>query len=473
MIQFCKNCGAKIVFDPKTNCMYCDNCGSFFDVSEYQIEEGYQEDAPVPQSQLYGDYANPPAYGGGQQQAYGSQQYGGQQYGQQQAYGSQQTYGSGQQYGSQQTYDTQQQYAGQQGYTDQQAYAPPDMECYIYRCGSCGAEISINNVEASTFCVYCGNPNVVFSRVAKVKRPQKIIPFSVTWQQAEMLIRAKVRDGFFIPNEIKNFRVEMLRGIYIPYYITCIGYRDAMEVKSTVKRGKNSETIYSLRSGYCVFDRMTTDASRRLTDATSEKLEPFNMQELKDFNENYLTGFYADVSDVDPQEACVTAYWRARGLFEEEILKSVEGSSKKILQQYPEYIVQTEPMKTMFPAWFLTFRYKDRPYTILVNGQTGKVVGGIPWNKTKFITLFLIIAVLLSIILIPILKGYFILEFGSGRRYSSSSNDSSGKLLVYIVIGAGLAISAGVTKLKRVLKSIRLASESSLTSFVSKRQKGG
>ena len=80
---------------------------------------------------------------------------------------------------------------------------------------------------------------------------------------------------------------------------------------------------------------------------------------------------------------------------------------------------------------------------------------------------------MLSIILIPILKGYFILEFGSGRRYSSSSNDSSGKLLGYIVIGAGLAISAGVTKLKRVLKSIRLASESSLTSFVSKRQKGG
>ena len=286
MIQFCKNCGAKIVFDPKTNCMYCDNCGSFFDVSEYQIEEGYQEDAPVPQSQLYGDYANPPVHGGGQQQVYGSQQ----------------TYGSGQQYGSQQTYGTQQEYEGQQGYTDQQAYAPLDMECYIYRCGSCGAEISINNVEASTFCVYCGNPNVVFSRVAKVKRPQKIIPFSVTWQQAEMLIRAKVRDGFFIPNEIKNFRVEMLRGIYIPYYITCIGYRDAMEVKSTVKRGKDSETIYSLRSGYCVFDRMTTDASRRLTDATSEKLEPFNMQELKDFNENYLTGFYADVSDVDPQE---------------------------------------------------------------------------------------------------------------------------------------------------------------------------
>lgn len=460
MVQSCKNCGARIVFDPRTNCMYCDNCGSFFDVSEYQIEEGYQEEAPVPQSQLYGDYVNQPVYGG-QQQAYGSEQYGGQQYGQQQAYGNQQTYQGQTGYG----YD-------KQAYGGQPAYQQ-DMECHIYRCGACGAEISINNVEASTFCVYCGSPNVVFSRVAKVKRPQKIIPFSVTWQQAEMLIRAKVRDGFFIPNEIKNFRVEMLRGIYIPYYITCIGYRDAMEVKSTVKRGKNSETIYSLRSGYCVFDRMTTDASRRLSDATSEKLEPFNMQELKDFNENYLTGFYADVSDVDPQEACVTAYWRARGLFEEEILKSVEGSSKKILQQYPEYIVQTEPMKTMFPAWFLTFRYKDRPYTILVNGQTGKVVGGIPWNKTKFITLFLIIAVLLSIILIPILKDYFILEFGSGRRYSSSSNDSSGKLLVYIVIGAGLAISAGVTKLKRVLKSIRLASESSLTSFVSKRQKGG
>jgi hypothetical protein len=62
-------------------------------------------------------------------------------------------------------------------------------------------------------------------------------------------------------------------------------------------------------------------------------------------------------------------------------LGSVRGSDKKIINHNPEYLVKDEPMKIMLPAWFLTFRYNDKPYTILVNGQTGKVIGGIPWDQ--------------------------------------------------------------------------------------------
>ncbi len=39
MVQTCKNCGAKISFDAKSNCMYCDNCSSFFDVNEYDSQD--------------------------------------------------------------------------------------------------------------------------------------------------------------------------------------------------------------------------------------------------------------------------------------------------------------------------------------------------------------------------------------------------------------------------------------------------
>ncbi|WP_248404901.1 zinc ribbon domain-containing protein [Butyrivibrio fibrisolvens] len=402
MILSCKNCGARIVYNPGTGRLQCEYCDSSFDISEYNIKDDYKEEAPIHESKIYGGDIN-----------------------------------------------------------------SDNMECMIYRCSACGAEISVNGVEASTFCVYCGSPNVIFSRVARLKKPQKILPFYLTKQHAEHLIRNKINSGFFIPNEIKNFHTEMIRGIYIPYYVTNVAYRDSAVVESEVGSGKTRHKTYSLRSGYCIFDHMTTDASTRLSDSLSVKLEPYNLTVLRDFNINYLTGFYSDISDVAPKEACRTAIDRSEHLFTDALLGSVRGSDKKIINHNPEYLVKDEPMKVMLPAWFLTFRYNDKPYTILVNGQTGKVIGGIPWDQKRFWVVFAILAVILSLITLPIIGSF--LDYESVRRSSSSI----GKMIISMVFTI-IAISVtGIKKLKKVLSSIRLTSEKSLTRYVSKRQNGG
>ena len=37
----------------------------------------------------------------------------------------------------------------------------------------------------------------------------------------------------------------------------------------------------------------------------------------------------------------------------------------------------------MVPVWILTTRYKDTPYTFMMNGQTGEVVGSLPIDEAK------------------------------------------------------------------------------------------
>ena len=91
------------------------------------------------------------------------------------------------------------------------------MDCYVYTCSECGGEIIVNGTEASTTCVYCGNPNVVFSRIAKQKCPEFVLPFRITKERAIGIVKEHVRSGFFIPRQIKNFPVECCRGIYLPY----------------------------------------------------------------------------------------------------------------------------------------------------------------------------------------------------------------------------------------------------------------
>ena len=35
------------------------------------------------------------------------------------------------------------------------------------------------------------------------------------------------------------------------------------------------------------------------------------------------------------------------------------------------------------PVWILTTKYEGKPYTFMMNGQTGKMVGSLPVDKGK------------------------------------------------------------------------------------------
>jgi hypothetical protein len=37
----------------------------------------------------------------------------------------------------------------------------------------------------------------------------------------------------------------------------------------------------------------------------------------------------------------------------------------------------------MVPVWILTTKYDGKPYTFMMNGQTGKFIGSLPTDKSK------------------------------------------------------------------------------------------
>ena len=108
------------------------------------------------------------------------------------------------------------------------------MDCYVYSCSSCGGEIIINGKEASTQCIYCGNPSVIFSRIARRKKPTYILPFKTTREYALDNIRSELKKGLFVPKQLKNFKADDVRGIYIPYWLVNVDHYGAVIVKSPV-----------------------------------------------------------------------------------------------------------------------------------------------------------------------------------------------------------------------------------------------
>ena len=196
MATLCKNCSHALVFDPVSQMMFCSSCGS-----EFKPEEVESEAKPYRQD------LNPESASG--------------------------VYNSNEE---------------------------EFMDCYVYSCSECGGEIIINGTEASTTCVFCGNPNVVFSRIAKQKKPEFIMPFRITRSEAVMRARDTIKKGTFVPRAIKNFSIDCCRGIYLPYWIVNATYYDTMIFEGTVTEDKKNVKRYFGRTGNLKFKDLPVDA---------------------------------------------------------------------------------------------------------------------------------------------------------------------------------------------------------------------
>lgn len=336
------------------------------------------------------------------------------------------------------------------------------LECNVFTCTTCAAQLMINDNEAATYCAYCGQPTIVFDRIDKMKRPKKIIPFSVTKEQAVASVRKRFKKGFFIPNEIKNFEVERMTGIYVPFWLYDLHYYDKQKLRG--KSGKHYHDYY--REAETDFSNVTVDASEIFSNYSSQQLEPYHMHALTNFHPGYLSGFYADKYDQDSEFLSKLAIARCEKLFDAEIKKSINASNIKVLVSCPLSTIKNQDY-ALLPAWFMTIRYENEPYTILINGQTGKLTGAVPIVKKKVTAVFVTLLTILALFITPISVSMF-----NNLQYTSDPSES---FLEYVVIAVFFGISCigiGRSKLKAYKTHMEHTTSREMENFAQDRQKG-
>lgn len=328
------------------------------------------------------------------------------------------------------------------------------MECKIYTCTSCGAELAISETEAATFCAYCGQPTIVFSRVSKELKPQSIVLFRIDKEQAINGIREKLNKSRFVPKEIKNFSVDKVRGIYVPHWVFDIYYYDNQHWECVRDADTKRVKEYD-REAECMFKGLTLDASKNLDDELSQRLEPYDVRTRKPFEAGYLSGFYADKYDYDENRMRNYAYWRASQFFDAQVKATIPEPGAKLKLTFPRRKIQNVEY-TLLPVWFITFRYNYENYTIAVNGQTGKIVGTVPYDKKKARNLFIGIASAVSLLItIPLLV------LGSEAAFML--------LILGAIINLGI-LSVVFIKASKMKKAMDITRNYETTEYVKERQ---
>lgn len=262
-----------------------------------------------------------------------------------------------------------------------------------YRCKSCGAELITEETTTATECPYCGSPAILPDRVDSGVKPEKVIPFVVTKEQAQQQFHDYFKGKRLLPNVFlkgDNSITEM-RKVYVPYWLfDCDAHANIIydaEKRHVEREGDwevtRTEHYIVRRSGSMGFENIPVDASAKLDDKIAESLEPYDLSAAIPFQPAVLAGSMADQADVDSDACERRASERVENSIADTLRSTVSG-----------YTIVTERSRSvsseggkvtpvLMPVWLITTRKDEKTYTFAINGQTGKLTCDVPADKGK------------------------------------------------------------------------------------------
>lgn len=272
----------------------------------------------------------------------------------------------------------------------------------VFECPNCGARMITTNVNAVSFCSYCGTSAVIPGRLTNEKKPNYILPFKKTKEDCIEEYRKKTRRSIFAPKEFRDSAfLDTFRGIYMPYWIYDYKFdHDAsIPVCNSYRSGDYIMTDhYDLHTQLdAEYDGIAYDASAAFNDVTSNGILPWDESELKPFSPGYLCGFYADTADVprriyqnDATSVAVDSVYEKVGNASRYSLEDDPGVKRKVTQLGG---CQTRSGRALLPVWFLTWRRKGRVAYAVMNGQSGQLTADLPVDMKRYTIGSLLLAV--------------------------------------------------------------------------------
>ena len=265
------------------------------------------------------------------------------------------------------------------------------MQAYV--CKSCGAELMTEDTTTATECPYCGSPTILPERIAGGVKPEKVIPFKVTKEEAQKQFEEYFKGKRLLPNvflQSRN-RIAEMRKLYVPYWLfDCDAQADIVydaEKRSTERRGdwEITRTKYYLvrRSGRMGFDSIPVDGSEKLDDRITESLEPYDLSATVPFQPAVLAGAMADHADVDADACEKRAVERVETSVSQAMRDTVNGYSSVSERSRSIHSDNGTATPVLMPVWLITTQKEGKTYTFAINGQTGKLTCDVPADTKK------------------------------------------------------------------------------------------
>ena len=261
-----------------------------------------------------------------------------------------------------------------------------------YNCTNCSAVLITDADTVATNCSFCGSNIVLADRISGTLAPAKVIPFTISKEEAIEAFKKWCRNGLLTPKGFASEeRLQSIVGIYVPFWLYDFKSDIHVRAKGNIVRTYTSgdyiiteKKVYDVeRDLHLRYLKIPADASTKMNDELMDKLEPYVYGEMQDFNSAYLAGFIAEKYNLTDEELKPRVLNKIAPYIDENIKRSLNGYSTYSIKRKDIDTKTVKTYYTLLPVWMITEDYENEEFMFAMNGQTGKVVGKPPLSKKK------------------------------------------------------------------------------------------
>jgi len=279
-------------------------------------------------------------------------------------------------------------------------------------CNSCAGHLITDGNTISTECPFCGNTAIIKQTVSNALRPDFVIPFKHTKDDAIKQLKSLYRGKKLLPKCFnENTHIENVTGLYVPFWLyDCNTQVKAAYDTTRISRWTRGNTSFTktekfmvTRNGNISFDKVPANASSRMLENDMQAIEPFNYSEIQPFSSAFLAGYVAEKHDVDFEKQKPDIDKRIRTTIDRAANNTVRGYDSINRRSLNINVTNSKVNYALLPVWTLSTKYKDKVYKFSMNGQTGQCSGRLPVDNKKAFRLGAIITAITAIVTVLLL----------------------------------------------------------------------
>ncbi|CAM3157229.1 zinc ribbon domain-containing protein [Paracoccus nototheniae] len=287
-------------------------------------------------------------------------------------------------------------------------------------CPQCGARVDLDDTHHASTCPFCATPVVTDTGTTRRIKPQGVLPFAVTEDQAREAMKSWLGSLWFAPSGLLAYarHDRRLTGVYSPFWTFDAASRSRY-------RGQRGDTYYETQwvtqtvngrsqrvarqvprirwrpvSGQVArdFNDVLVLASTALPPRITDALAPWDLSQLAHYAPAYLSGFEAEGYTVPLASGHEAARAQMAQVISADVRRDIGGDQQRIDALDSDFSAETFK-HILLPVWTAAYRYNRKSFRFVVNGQSGRVMGERPWSAWKIAGAVIVALVALTAIL--------------------------------------------------------------------------
>ena len=274
-------------------------------------------------------------------------------------------------------------------------------------CDACGAELEVAENALTATCPFCASNQVNLRQSpGDHLRPRFLVPFAVQAADCQRQARDWLGRGWYHPKSLASTAaLQPFSGVYLPFWTFSaqvdagwraeVGHERSESYYDAASKTRRTRIRIDWRwesgKAEAEYRDLLVQGSAHVSRVLLQRIHPFQLNDLVTYSPDYLAGWQAQVYDVPLETAWDEGKVQMREQSKDQCRQSIHSSHVRNFSMTADF--EDEAWRfILLPVYLTAYRFDNRVFQVLVNGQTGAIAGQKPVDWWK---IWLAIAALL------------------------------------------------------------------------------